>query len=77
MTEVTGIIDLPKGSDGRVRQMGDGLVESPDDPFLPQQLCDEFQLRTAQEVTVEVVKKKPRRRRRSGNRAPKPVVDRV
>lgn len=75
--EVTGIIELCKGSDGRIRQMSDGLVTAQLDPFLPQSISEKLQLRNNQEVTVEVVNKKPRRRRRTGNRGFKPMVDRV
>ena len=74
---VTGILDNANGSDCRIRSINDGLVESPDDPFVPQQLLEQYDFRTRQEVTVEVVSKKPRRRRKSGGRKPRPTVQRV
>jgi len=77
MTTITGILDFPKGSDPRLRQMADGIVEAPDDPFVPAELVESLDLRPAQTLEVEVVEKKPRRRRRSGGRAPRPIVEKV
>jgi transcription termination factor Rho len=74
---LTGIVDKPKGGDCRIRQVSDGIVEGPEDPVVPHQILEEYNLRNAQEVTVEVVAKKPRRRRRSGGRKPRPTVERV
>ncbi len=76
-TTLTGILELPKGAEGRVRQLADGLVESEDDPYVPMNLIEELPLRPGQEVTVNVVSKKPRRRRGRKNRAPRPVVDEI
>ena len=61
MTSHTGILDFPKGSEPRLRQMGDGLIESREDPFVPAGLLNELSLRPSQELEVEVVAKKPRR----------------
>jgi transcription termination factor Rho len=77
MTSLTGILDFSKGSEPRLRQMGDGLIESQDDPFVPADLLDELALRPSQELEVEVVEKKPRRGRRSGGRPPRPTVDKI
>jgi len=79
MPTLTGILEWPERAEGRVRQFGDGFIEAPDDPFVPTALADRYPLRNAQEVTVEVVDKKPRRRRgRSGApRKSRPVVDEV
>ena len=77
MTTATGILDFPKGSEPRLRQIGDGLVEGADDPFMPPELIDDLNLRTAQQLTVEVGQRKPKRRRRSGGRAPRPVVEEI
>ncbi len=80
MTTLTGILEWPERAEGRVRQLGDGLIESPGDPFVPIALGEDYPLRNGQEVTVEVVEKRPRRRRRgsnSGPRAPRPVVEQV
>lgn len=77
MTTATGILDFPKGSEPRLRQIGDGLVEGADDPFMPPELIDDLNLRTAQQLTVEVGQRKPKRRRRSGGRTPRPVVEEI
>ena len=81
MATLTGILVWPQRAEGRIRQMADGLVESADDPFVPVALGEEFPLRNGQEVTVEVVQKKPRRRRRKNGTAaprnPRPVVDQI
>ena len=77
MTTATGILDFPKGSEPRLRQLGDGLLESSEDPFVPADLVEQLDLRPAQELSVEVVQRKPRRRRRSGGRTPRPIVEEV
>ncbi len=80
MTVVTGILEWPERAEGRVRQFADGLVESASDPFVPMALGERYPLRHGQEVTVEVVDRKPRRRRRGrggGARVSRPVVDQI
>ena len=84
MATLTGILEWPERTEGRVRQLGDTLIEQADDPFVPMALGERYPLRTGQEVTVEVTQKKPRRRRRrgggGGNSAPRqtrPVVEDV
>ena len=77
MSTVTGILDFPKGSEPRLRQLGDGLIEATEDPFVPSELIEDLDLRPSQQLEVEVVAKKPRRRRRSGGRKPRPVVDKI
>lgn len=77
MTTATGILDFPKGSEPRLRQVRDGLVESPEDPFVSSELVEQLGLRPAQELTVDVVERKPRRRRRSGGRAARAVAEEV
>ncbi len=53
--EVTGILDWPARSDGRVRQLnGAALVKRDDDPLVPQALGERFRLRSGMEVTVRV-----------------------
>lgn len=76
MTTVTGILEWPARAEGRVRQFKDGFLESPDDPFVPVALGDSYPLRHAQSVTVEVVQRKPRRRK-GGPKPSRPVVDRI
>jgi transcription termination factor Rho len=80
MTTLTGILEWPQRAEGRVRQFnGTSLIESADDPFVPLALGEQYKLRHGLEVTVEVVQKKPRRRkRRSGGRPqPRPVVETI
>ncbi|MFG0326442.1 MAG: transcription termination factor Rho [Phycisphaerales bacterium JB037] len=81
MTTLTGILEWPSRAEGRIRQLADAyLVESADDPFVPISFGEQFRLRHGLEVTVEVVQRKPRRRRRgkqSGPRNSRPVVDQI
>jgi len=81
MTTLTGILEWPQRADGRIRQLdGSTLVQRDDDPFVPQALGEHFPLRHLLELKVEVVERKPRRRRRgksSGPRKPRHVVDRI
>jgi transcription termination factor Rho len=74
--EVSGYLDLPRGGDARVRQFADGLIEEPDDPFVPPEILARYPLRPSAKVTVEVVVRKGGKRRR-GPKRPKPVVERV
>jgi len=80
MTTVTGILEWPQRAEGRVREFGNGLIKREDDPFVPIALGEDYPLRNAQQVTVEVVHRKPRRRKRGRSaspRQPRPVVDRI
>ncbi|XHC25393.1 MAG: hypothetical protein ACFHWZ_05075 [Phycisphaerales bacterium] len=76
MTTLTGILEWPQRSEGRVRQMnGDTIEERQDDPFVPIELGEQYSLRDGCEVTVEVIEKKSRRRRNQrGPRTVRPVV---
>jgi transcription termination factor Rho len=83
-TIVRGIVDIPApGARGfgatfevRLRQMGDGLVEGANDPYVPAELIQKHQLRPCQQIEAEVVMRSPRRRR-SNHRGPRPTVQRV
>ncbi|MCA9293289.1 MAG: transcription termination factor Rho [Phycisphaerales bacterium] len=78
MTTLTGILEWPQRADGRVRQLGDTLLERADDPFVPQQFAERYPLRNGLEITVEVIDKKSRRRRNGGGpRNSRPVVDQI
>ena len=78
MATLTGILEWPERTEGRVRQLADTLVEHSDDPFVPVALGEQYPLRAGQEVTVEVIQKRPRRRsKKGGPRPPRPVVERV
>ena len=79
MTTLTGILEWPERAEGRLRQLNQTLVSSPDDPFVPIALGERYPLRNGQELTVEVVEKKPRKRRTRGGqpKPPRPVVEEV
>ena len=79
MTTLTGILEWPQRADGRVRQLADTIVESADDPLVPLALGDLYPLRNGQEITVEVVSRRPRRRRRGGGGRgdARPIVEQV
>ncbi len=76
-TIVSGILEWPKGTEGRIRQLDDRLIERDDDPFVPLELADRYPLRQGQQVTANVVQKKPRRRRSRKPRIPRPIVEEV
>ncbi|MDY7109325.1 MAG: transcription termination factor Rho, partial [Planctomycetota bacterium] len=77
MTTLTGILELPKGAEGRIRQLDDRLIENKDDPFVPQDLAQRYPLRPGQQLTVNVIEKKSRRRRGRGARPARPLVNEV
>ena len=76
-TTLSGILEWRNGTEGRIRQLDDRLLESQDDPFVPAELCERYQLRQGQEVTVNVVQRKPRRRRGRKPRPARPVVEEI
>ena len=77
MTTLSGILELPFGAEGRIRQIDDGLIESQSDPFVPLELGQRYPLRQGQKLTVNVVEKKPRRRRGKKPRFARPVVEEI
>jgi transcription termination factor Rho len=77
MTTLSGILELPVGAEGRIRQLEDCLIENHADPFVPMELGQRYPLRQGQKLTVNVVEKKPRRRRGRKPRTPRPVVESV
>ena len=77
MTTLSGILELPVGAEGRIRQLEDCLIENHADPFVPMELGQKYPLRQGQKLTVNVVEKKPRRRRGRKPRTPRPVVESV
>jgi transcription termination factor Rho len=77
MTTVSGILELPKGGEGRIRQLNDRIIEKQDDPFVPIELASRLRLRPGQQLTVSVVDRKSRRRRGRGPRSPRPIVEDV
>jgi len=62
----TGILDMPPGTDGRLRRLSDRLIDADTDPFVPQQLIQRFRLRPGQEIVATVEDRRPRRRRGRG-----------
>jgi len=72
-----GILEWPNGSEGRLRQFENGIVEDQDDPYVPMSLADQYPLRQGQRMKVSVVHKKSRRRRGKGPRKSRPVVDAI
>jgi transcription termination factor Rho len=77
MQTLTGILEWPERAEGRIRQLSDtsdSLVETSDDPFVPLALGENLPLRNGLSVTVEVAEQRSRRRRKSGPRNVRPVV---
>jgi transcription termination factor Rho len=75
-TTLSGILEWRNGTEGRIRQLDDRLLESQDDPYVPVALRERYELRQGQRVTVNVVNRKSRRR--GGKpRSSRPVVDEV
>jgi transcription termination factor Rho len=74
---LNGILELPNGTEGRIRQLDDCIVESRDDPFVPKDLAEKLLLRQGQELTVNVVNQKPRRRRGKPSRPSRLTVQEV
>jgi transcription termination factor Rho len=77
MTTVSGILELPKGGEGRIRQLNDRIIEKQDDPFVPIEMASRLRLRQGQQLTVNVVERKSRRRRGRGPRSARPIVEDV
>ncbi len=81
MTTLSGILEWPNGTEGRIRQVdtdgGRGLVERQDDPFVPTDLAERYRLRDGLCVTVSVIEKKSKRRRGKKPRKSRAVVEDV
>ncbi len=77
MVRLTGILEWPQRAEGRVRQLGDTIIERADDPFVPLALGESYPLRNGQEVTVEVVQRRSANRGANGVRNERPVVEQV
>ena len=77
MTTLSGILEWRDGVEGRIRQLDDRLLEHEDDPFVPLTLRDRYRLRQGQRVTVNVVRKKSRRRRGRNKHTGRPVVEEI
>ncbi|MDZ4829899.1 MAG: transcription termination factor Rho, partial [Phycisphaerae bacterium] len=80
---VSGIVDVATQGgkivtnvDGRIRQLGDGLIDAESDPYITPDAIARFGLRPSQRITADVAVRKPRRRR-ANNRQPRPIVERV
>ena len=77
MTTYQGILEWPKGTEGRIRQLNDRLVESNDDPYVPFALREQYQLRNGLYVKVNIASRKTRRRRSGKARRERAIVDQV
>jgi transcription termination factor Rho len=77
MTTLSGILEWRNGTEGRIRQLDDCILEHEDDPYVPVELSDRYALRQGQRVKVNVVRRKSRRRRGKKPRQPRPVVEEV
>jgi transcription termination factor Rho len=74
MRTLTGILDWPQRSDGRVRQFADSTIaQSASDPLLPLAMGERFGLRPGVELTVAVSDRPGRDR----NGAARPVVESI
>jgi len=75
MATIRGILEWVPGPEGRVRQLSNGLVDSPEDPVIPQEFAERYPLRPYADVTVEtsLVETKSRR----GNRRVTNRVDSI
>ncbi|MSR70185.1 MAG: transcription termination factor Rho [Phycisphaerales bacterium] len=74
MSTVRGILEWASGSEGRIRQFNDGLVENPDDPVVPTAMAAAYSLRPCANVVAEVAQIETRTRR---GRRVRTVVDRL
>ena len=77
MTTLSGILEWRNGTEGRIRQLEDRILEHADDPFVPIELRERYPLRQGQRVTVSVVNRKSRRRRGRKPRTARPMVEDV
>ncbi len=82
MRTVTGILEWPDRAEARVRQIvSNVMVHRADDPLMPPEFGQRFNLRPGLEVTVEVVDRMPQRGRnqRGGGPPlkPRPVVEQI
>jgi transcription termination factor Rho len=74
--ECSGFLEVVPNADGRLRQFADGLIEKQEDPFVPQQLIEQFSLRAAQKIVAEARIRRTKKRRR-GPRVARPCVERI
>ena len=74
--ECEGVLEWTGNADGRIRQFGDGFIESNNDPWVPQSLAQQYPLRHAQRIVAEAALKRPKRKRR-GPRQTRPIVTRI
>ncbi|MBL0928408.1 MAG: transcription termination factor Rho, partial [Phycisphaerales bacterium] len=74
LSMLTGILEWPQRAEGRVRQLSDTLVQSADDPVVPQRLAETMGLRHGQEITVQLAQQPAAGGR---PRPGRPVVERV
>ncbi|MDX1682765.1 MAG: transcription termination factor Rho, partial [Phycisphaeraceae bacterium] len=67
----TGVLDFDKRNKGRLRQLDETIIISPEDPIMPSNLVDQFDLRSGLQLEVELGHKAGgggKRRRGRGNK---------
>ena len=73
----TGILDWHTPNECKLRQFDNGVVTNPNDPLVPPAVAEEFDLRPGQQITANIVSKRPRRRSGKRRGPPRPVVESV
>ncbi|MBX3372570.1 MAG: transcription termination factor Rho [Phycisphaeraceae bacterium] len=74
--EVDGYLEIASGAEGRLRRITDRVLQSPDDPYVPQSLIQRFRLRPGHHIVAQVGTHQPRRRQ-GRSRDPRPTIDRI
>ncbi|MHC4272073.1 MAG: transcription termination factor Rho [Planctomycetota bacterium] len=77
MITLSGILEWRNGTEGRIRQLDNCILEHEDDPYVPLALRERYPLRQGQRITVSVVRRKSRRRRGKRPRPSRPMVEEV
>ena len=74
-TTCTGILEWLSATECRIRQFDNGILKGDNDPLVPAQIMEQYNLRPGQSVTATVVERRSRRRSGRKRSAPRPVVD--
>ena len=72
-----GILDWHSPTECRLRQFENGIIVTPDDPLVPQDITAEWSLRPGQQITAEIIHKRPRRRAGKPRGASRPIVESI
>jgi transcription termination factor Rho len=73
----TGIVDWHSPQECKIRQFENGIVTDDNDPIVPPEVAQEYDLRSGQLVTANVTLKRPKRRSGKPRRDPRAVVESV